>query len=295
LITLAHELRNPLAPLRTGLELMRIRPDAAGNGAIHAMMQRQVNHMAHLVDDLLDVARLTEGKVTLQRAPVLLADVVQDALEMSMPLITAGAHELTVALPDDALLLDADRHRIAQVLGNLVNNAAKYTPRRGRIHIDAQREDRLAPGVLIGVTDNGVGIAAAALEQVFDMYTQVHDSAAMAQGGLGVGLHLVRRLVELHGGAVAAASGGAGQGSRFTVWLPLGRHPVLRPRSRWRRQRRAWTCWWSTTMSMRPPCWPNCWARAGTGSAWPTMALQRCKAARSTCRRWSSSTSACPT
>jgi PAS domain S-box-containing protein len=221
LITLAHELRNPLAPLRTGLELMRIRPDAAGNGAIHAMMQRQVNHMAHLVDDLLDVARLTEGKVTLQRAPVLLADVVQDALEMSMPLITAGAHELTLALPDDALLLDADRHRIAQVLGNLVNNAAKYTPRRGRIHIDAQREDRLAPGVLIGVTDNGVGIAAAALEQVFDMYTQVHDSAAMAQGGLGVGLHLVRRLVELHGGAVAAASGGAGQGSRFTVWLPL--------------------------------------------------------------------------
>ncbi|HEX8480111.1 MAG TPA: ATP-binding protein [Telluria sp.] len=223
LITLAHELRNPLAPLRTGLELMRIKPDAAGHGAIHAMMQRQVNHMAHLVDDLLDVARLTEGKVTLQRAPVLLAEVVQDALEMSTPLINAGAHELTVALPGEALMLDADRHRIAQVLGNLVNNAAKYTPRRGRIAVDAQRDDRLVPGVLIGVADNGVGIAPAALEQVFGMYTQVHGSAAMAQGGLGVGLHLVRRLVELHGGAVAAASGGAGQGSRFTVWLPLVR------------------------------------------------------------------------
>jgi PAS domain S-box-containing protein len=231
LITLAHELRNPLAPLRTGLELMRIRPDAAGNVAIHAMMQRQVNHMVHLVDDLLDVARLTEGKVTLQRAPVLLADVVQDALEMSMPLITAGAHELTVALPDDALLLDADRHRIAQVLGNLVNNAAKYTPRRGRIVVDAQREDRLAPGVLIGVADNGVGIAPAALERVFDMYNQVHDSAAMAQGGLGVGLHLVRRLVELHGGAVAATSGGPGQGSRFTVWLPLAGAAAATPAS----------------------------------------------------------------
>jgi len=221
LITLAHELRNPLAPLRTGLELMRIRPDASGNGAIHAMMQRQVNHMVHLVDDLLDVARLTEGKVTLQRAPVLLADVVQDALEMSEPLITAGRHQLAVALPDDAVMIDADRHRIAQVLGNLVNNAAKYTPRYGRISVSAQREDRQAPGVLIGVEDNGIGIAPAALERVFDMYTQVHDGAAMAQGGLGVGLHLVRRLVELHGGAVAAASGGAGQGSRFTVWLPL--------------------------------------------------------------------------
>jgi PAS domain S-box-containing protein len=226
LMTLAHELRNPLAPIRTGLELIGMRPGGSDNRTIHAMMQRQVNHMAHLVDDLLDVARLTEGKVTLQRAPVLLAAVVHDALEMSMPQIESGGHALTVALPDDAVLLDADRHRIAQVLSNLVNNAAKYTPKRGRIAVGAALETRSVdgrpcPGVAISVLDNGIGIAPAVLTHVFEMYTQVHDSAAMAQGGLGVGLHLVQRLVALHGGAVAADSAGAGQGSRFTVWLPL--------------------------------------------------------------------------
>ncbi len=226
LITLAHELRNPLAPIRTGLELMGMRPDASNNRAIHAMMQRQVNHMAHLVDDLLDVARLTEGKVTLQRAPVLLAEVVHDALEISMPQVEAGKHALTVALPDAPVLLDADRHRIAQVLSNLVNNAAKYTPQGGRIAVHAalatqQVDGQACAGVAISVVDNGIGIAPAVLAHVFEMYTQVHDSAAMAQGGLGVGLHLVQRLVQLHGGTVAADSAGAGQGSRFTVWLPL--------------------------------------------------------------------------
>jgi CheY-like chemotaxis protein len=205
---------------------MRIRPAAAHDGVIHAMMQRQVNHMARLVDDLLDVARLTEGKVTLQRAPVLLADVVQDAIEISMPLVMASAHDLTVALPEAAIMLDADRHRIAQVLSNLVNNAAKYTPKGGRIAVDAlcetrERDGAGVAGVTIGVTDTGIGIAPRQLARVFDMYTQVHDSAAMAQGGLGVGLHLVQRLVLLHGGEVAAQSDGVGQGSRFTVWLPL--------------------------------------------------------------------------
>jgi PAS domain S-box-containing protein len=227
LITLAHELRNPLAPIRTGLELMRLRPAAANTGTIHAMMQRQVNHMAHLVDDLLDVTRLTEGKVTLQKGPVLLAGVVNDALEMSMPLVTAGAHQLTVALLDAPLTLDADRHRIAQVLSNLVNNAAKYTPKGGRIAVRAQLENRhrdgaAQGGVAIEVADNGIGIAPDVLATVFDLYTQARDGAAMAQGGLGVGLHLVQRLVQLHGGEVDARSAGAGQGSAFTVWLPLG-------------------------------------------------------------------------
>jgi PAS domain S-box-containing protein len=234
LITLAHELRNPLAPIRTGLELIGLRPDGSDNRTIFAMMQRQVNHMAHLVDDLLDVARLTEGKVTLQRAPVLLAAVVQDALEISMPQVDAGAHALTVTLPDAPVLLDADRHRIAQVLSNLVNNAAKYTPKRGRIAVHAALEARLrdgadCPGVTVSVADNGIGLAPGVLASVFDMYTQVHDSAAMAQGGLGVGLHLVQRLVHLHGGAVAADSAGAGQGSRFTVWLPLAPGCSLAP------------------------------------------------------------------
>jgi len=231
LITLAHELRNPLAPIRTGLELMRMRPATEKNGAIHAMMQRQVNHMAHLVDDLLDVARLTEGKVTLQRAPVLLGGVVHDALEISMPLVTASAHQLTVALPDAPVTLDADRHRIAQVLSNLVNNAAKYTPKGGRIAVGAQLAQRdHVPGIAISVTDNGIGIAPAVLARVFDMYTQVNDGAAMAQGGLGVGLHLVQRLVALHGGAVEAHSDGAGMGCRFTVWLPLAAAGALEER-----------------------------------------------------------------
>ena len=227
LITLAHELRNPLAPIRTGLELMQLRPAAANTGTIQAMMQRQVNHMAHLVDDLLDVTRLTEGKVTLQTGPVLLAGVVHDALEMSMPLVAAGNHQLTVTLLEAPLTLDADRHRIAQVLSNLVNNAAKYTPKGGRITVSAHLENRhrdgvAHAGVAVSVADTGIGIAPDMLATVFDLYTQAKGGAAMAQGGLGVGLHLVQRLVQLHGGEVNANSAGAGRGSVFTVWLPLG-------------------------------------------------------------------------
>jgi signal transduction histidine kinase/ActR/RegA family two-component response regulator len=220
LFTLAHELRNPLAPIRTGLELMRIRSGAAaGSGEVQAMMRRQVDHMVHLVDDLLDMARLSEGKVELRRVPVLLREVVGDAVEISMPLVDAGRHRLDVRLPDAPLALHVDRHRIAQVLSNLVNNAAKYTPQDGRIEVEAW----VAAGeVAIAVIDNGIGIGADMLPHVFDMYAQAQNIHTMAQGGLGVGLNLVKRLVELHGGRVTAESGGAGQGSRFTVILPLG-------------------------------------------------------------------------
>jgi len=218
LFTLAHELRNPLAPIRTGLELIRVRPTADNAGKVQAMMQRQVNHMVRLVDDLLDMARLSEGKLELRRAPVTLQDVVRDAIEMSMPLVTAGEHRLTQRLPEAPVALVVDRHRIAQVVSNLVNNAAKYTPKGGRIEVEAGVRDG---GVAVTVIDNGIGIGADMLPYVFDMYVQAHNSHAMAQGGLGVGLNLVRRLVELHGGRVGAESGGAGQGSRFTVWLPL--------------------------------------------------------------------------
>jgi PAS domain S-box-containing protein len=218
LFTLAHELRNPLAPIRAGLEMMRTNPDVAVADNIHHVMRRQVDHMVHLVDDLLDMARLTEGKVTLQRASVPLADVVKDAVDMSMPLIDAARHQLTVRLPEEPVALHIDRHRMAQVLSNLVNNAAKYTPPGGRIEVTAYHDNG---ELAIAVADNGIGIDAALLATVFDMYAQAPAGDGMAQGGLGVGLNLVRRLVLLHDGRVTAESAGAGQGSRFTVWLPL--------------------------------------------------------------------------
>ena len=214
LFTLAHELRNPLAPIRSGLELMRV--GAAAN--VQGIMQRQVDHMVHLVDDLLDMARLAEGKVTLRLERVRLDDVVREAVDMSMPLVEAGKHALSVRLPQEPLALHADRHRVAQVLSNLLNNAAKYTPQGGAIELVVRVE---ANEVALTVSDNGIGIAAPALETVFDMYAQAHLGSGMAQGGLGVGLNLVQRLVKLHGGRVAASSAGAGMGSRFTVWLPL--------------------------------------------------------------------------
>jgi PAS domain S-box-containing protein len=217
LFTLAHELRNPLAPIRTGLELLRVRP-AAASGEVHDMMRRQVDHMVHLVDDLLDMARLSEGKVALRPVAVRLDEVVDDAVEISMPLMTAGDHRLTVTLPGRAIVLHVDRHRVAQVLSNLLNNAAKYTPKGGRIEIAAGLE---GDEVAISVTDDGIGIDADMLPLVFDMYAQANHGTGMAQGGLGVGLNLVRRLVDLHGGRIEAHSDGAGKGSRFTVFLPL--------------------------------------------------------------------------
>ncbi|WP_208023343.1 ATP-binding protein [Duganella alba] len=218
LFTLAHELRNPLAPIRAGLELMAARPAGKAADDLQGMMLRQVDHMVHLVDDLLDIARLAEGKVTLRRERVVLADVVSDAVEISMPLVQAGGHRLSLHLPHEPLWLDVDRHRIAQVLSNLLNNAAKYTPAGGRIELSAYVQDG---EVMLIVEDNGIGIAPHMLASVFDMYAQVSAGDPMAQGGLGVGLNLVRQVVQLHDGRVGADSAGAGQGSRFTAWLPL--------------------------------------------------------------------------
>jgi PAS domain S-box-containing protein len=219
LFTLAHELRNPLAPIRTGLELMRLAPAAASAGKVQAMMQRQVDHIVHLVDDLLDTARLSEGKLELQREPMLLEQIVNEAVEISMPLIDAGRHRLDRRLPAAPVTLHVDRHRIVQVLSNLLNNAAKYSPEGSRIEIEASVEDH---GVVFSVIDNGIGIDADMLPVVFDMYAQAQHAQGTAQAGLGVGLNLVRRLVELHGGAVTAHSAGPGRGSRFTVHLPMG-------------------------------------------------------------------------
>lgn len=225
LFTLAHELRNPLAPIRTGLELMRLRSAApdADTREIQAMIRRQVDHMVHLVDDLLDVARVSEGKLALRRERVMLAQLVSDAVEISMPLLEAGRHRLTRRLPESPVSLNVDKLRIAQVLSNLLNNAAKYTPQNGQIVLEASIE---AGELVISVADNGIGIRADMLPVVFDMYAQAHQNDRMAQGGLGVGLNLVKRLVMLHGGRVAAFSAGVGQGSRFTVFLPMKDEPA---------------------------------------------------------------------
>ena len=219
LATLAHELRNPLAPIRTGLDLLRMGAgDAAATGRVHGMMDRQLGHLIHLVDDLLDIARITRGKIELKKESVLLSTIVGMAVETSAALMDAHGHRLVVELPPDPLELEADVTRLVQVLSNLLNNAAKYTPRGGIVTLSAWREDGHA---VIAVTDSGIGIAPDAIGSVFEMFTQVRGSLDRAQGGLGIGLSLVRRLVELHGGRVSAFSGGSGQGSTFTVRLPL--------------------------------------------------------------------------
>ncbi len=219
LATLAHELRNPLAPLRNGLQVMRMaRDNALVVTKAHDMMERQLAQMVRLIDDLLDVARIARGKLELKRERVALHSVVASAVETSMPLVEAGRHELLVQLPDEPLMLDADPTRLAQVLSNLLNNAAKYTPPGGRIVLNAQRVDTQA---VVSVADNGIGIPADSLTRVFEMFTRVGREDSLGQSGLGIGLSLVRQLVELHGGSATAASPGPGQGSTLTLRLPL--------------------------------------------------------------------------
>ncbi len=234
LATLAHELRNPLAPIRSGLDLMRLSAgDAAARARIHAMMDRQLGHLVHLVNDLLDVARITRGKIELKKEASDLALIVAMALETSAGMIEASGHVLTVEVPQDTLPVDVDVTRMVQVISNLLNNAAKYTPPGGRILLSAWRDagnatDDSAGGAAQGsgqavltVTDTGVGIPAEAMPTLFDMFTQVGGNMARSQGGLGIGLSLVQRLVALHGGSVSAASAGRGAGSTFEVRLPL--------------------------------------------------------------------------
>ena len=219
LATLAHELRNPLAPIRSGLGVLRLNRDATPAMArVREMMERQVTHMVHLIDDLLDVARISGGKLNLRKGEVALGPILASAVETSLPLIEAARHELTVEVPDDELFVDADATRIAQVVANLLNNAAKYTPPGGRIALSLRREGLEA---VVAVSDTGVGIPEHALQSVFEMFSQVGSESERSQGGLGIGLSLVRQLVQMHGGSVLAESAGPGAGSRFTVRLPL--------------------------------------------------------------------------
>jgi PAS domain S-box-containing protein len=218
LATLAHELRNPLAPIRSGLQFMRRRPDdAAALGRVRDIVDRQLDHLVSLVDDLLDIARITRGQVELKRDWIDLNAVLTAAVEISTPLIEAARHQLDLCLLPEPLTLYGDATRLTQVVSNLLNNAAKYTPRGGALVLAAERDGDHA---LIAVSDNGAGIPPDSLEAVFRMFTQI-GSSSHRQGGLGIGLSLVRSLVELHGGSVSAASRGPGTGSVFTVRLPI--------------------------------------------------------------------------
>ena len=219
LATLAHELRNPLAPLRNGLQVMKLSGnDAKAVETSRVMMERQLEQMVRLIDDLMDVNRISRGKIDLRRQRVDVSRVITQAVETSHPLIEAGEHALTVDLPRGPLVVDGDETRLAQVLSNLLNNAAKYTEPCGSIRIAAERHKGEA---VISVKDTGVGIPKTMLPRIFDLFTQVDKSLDRSQGGVGIGLSLVKGLVELHGGQVEARSEGQGKGSEFIVRLPV--------------------------------------------------------------------------
>lgn len=219
LAVLAHELRNPLAPIITGLEVMRIRADSKDTVArVREVIERQAGQLSHLIDDLLDIARVTNGKVEIRKQAHDLRDIAANAVETSLPLIEKDRHAFSLALPDAPLPVSADATRIAQVISNLLTNAAKYTPPGGQIRLVVERAGDQA---VLSVIDNGLGIPPESLESVFDMFSQVGRNMNHAQGGLGIGLSLVRQLVALHGGTVLAHSAGTGRGSTFTVRLPL--------------------------------------------------------------------------
>lgn len=222
LATLAHELRNPLAPIRTGLQILRLSPTGKPNTQTLEMMERQVRHLIRLIDDLLDISRITRGKLELRKQRVPLALLLSNAVESSKPLIDSGRHTLTISAPDEPITLDVDPVRLAQVISNLLNNAAKYTPNGGAISLTARHQDG---EIQIEVKDNGVGLSPQMLTKVFDMFSQVEPSMTRSQGGLGIGLTLARRLTEMHNGTVEAASPGPGQGSTFTVTLPYTEKP----------------------------------------------------------------------
>jgi signal transduction histidine kinase len=219
LAILAHELRNPLAPIRLALEMLKTNPGDRGvfERAMD-VMGRQLAHLVRLIDDLLDVSRITRGKLELRRGRVTLGEIVRTALETSKPQIDLAGHTVDVQLPDEPIVLQADLTRLAQVISNLLNNAAKYTPRGGRIELSVKRTDG---EIAIAIADNGIGLAPEHVAHVFEMFAQVSPLTTRGHGGLGIGLALSRALVDMHGGRLSAASDGPGKGSTFTVSLPI--------------------------------------------------------------------------
>jgi len=219
LATLAHELRNPLAPMSNMLEVVK---RADGDGAVlkraHETLERQLAQMIRLVDDLLDLNRITHDRLDLRRSEVELSSVIHQAVEVARPLVDAAGHHLIVDLPDEPIFLNADRARLAQLFGNLLNNSCKYTRAAGTISVSAKR---VGDDVEVTVKDNGAGIPQDKLDSIFDMFMQVDRTSERSQGGLGIGLTLVKRLTEMHGGSIEAHSAGEGQGSEFIVRLPV--------------------------------------------------------------------------
>jgi signal transduction histidine kinase/ActR/RegA family two-component response regulator len=219
LATLAHELRNPLAPIRNSVFVLnRIGLGSPQAQKSREVIERQVNQMTRLVDDLLDISRISRGKIELRKQLVQLVDIVNGAVETSRPLLDERGHELTVSLPAEPITLDADPTRLEQALANLLNNSAKYTEQGGRVSIDAALDGDM---VMIRVRDSGIGIAADVLPTVCEIFVQGDHAKDRAQGGLGIGLSLVRSLVQMHGGSVSARSDGPGTGSEFTIRLPV--------------------------------------------------------------------------
>ena len=228
LATLAHELRNPLAPIRNALEILKINgADAEARRVMTAMMDRQVHHLVRLVDDLLDVSRVMGGRIELRRERVKVSSIVASAVEMVQPVIKDHRHQLQVSLPAESLIVDADPVRLTQVIGNLLTNAAKYTASGGQI---AMTGERVGDELIVRVRDNGIGIAPEMVSRIFELFVQVDQSSTRSQGGLGIGLTLVKTLVELHRGVVTANSEGLGKGSEFAIRLPLCLTPEIEPR-----------------------------------------------------------------
>jgi len=219
LAVLAHELRNPLAPVRSAAELMKLDAPAGSRLAkCRNVIDRQVSHMARLLDDLLDAGRIANGKLELRKEKVELATVIRTAVETCAPLVEKAKHELTIILPPEAIFLEADPVRLAQLFGNLLNNACKYTRGGGHVVVDATL---CGTEAIVTIRDDGVGISANRLPTVFEMFSGESSSGDRASTGLGIGLHLVQRLVEMHGGTVTARSKGLDQGSEFVVRLPV--------------------------------------------------------------------------
>ncbi|MCO8018604.1 hybrid sensor histidine kinase/response regulator [Brevundimonas diminuta] len=215
---LGHELRNPIMALRAGLQLLERQSDKNRKADIQARMEVQAHHLSRLIEDLLDVARIDQGKISLQRERVSLQSVIESAVDTSRPKIEAGAHDLTVALPSQPLWLEGDFTRLSQVVSNLLTNAAKYTPSEGQIRVSA---DVVQDEVRIDIADNGVGVPHDMQGRIFDLFTQSKGPDDRSREGLGIGLALVKQLVEMHDGAVELASDGPGQGSCFTLRFPL--------------------------------------------------------------------------
>lgn len=217
LAILAHELRNPLASLHGGLKLLLRRPDGPQAQEISALMEAQMTHLVRLVDDLMDVSRITQGKIELRKCSFDLRDALNAAVAMGRPNIEAKQHALTIDMPQGPVPVFADQVRVTQCIANLLNNAAKYTPIGGKVEADIIEGD---DAVSVRVADNGLGLSAEEVQLIFRMFSQVQDHAEHARGGLGIGLALVKQIVELHEGTVTAQSPGRGEGATFTITLP---------------------------------------------------------------------------